>query len=125
MLPLKTILKTSYIIKTTFKNNISPPSMKYCIYSYKAHSGGWILIRKNQKNLEISSTSLTYSLTTVAKLETKQSSTRSLFYDTKINSVVGCAFWGYDECAPFAPCHSFYLPLSLSFSLSNKTTLTC
>jgi len=50
-----------------------------------------------------------YSLTTFARLETKQSSTRTPFYNKRINSLVGCIFWSSDEHAPPAPCHTFYL----------------
>ena len=68
--------------------------------------------------------SLTHSLITVARLETKQSSAQPPFYNTRINSLVGCAFWGSDECASYVPCHSFFLPLGCSSS-SRETMLRC
>jgi len=72
--------------------------------------------------------SLTYSptlsLTTVTRLETKRSSARPPFNDKRINSLVGCAFWGSDKPAPSVPCHSFYIPLGCS-STSSKTISTC
>jgi len=57
-----------------------------------------------------------HSLTTVASLEAKRSRVQPWFYATILNSLVGCAFWGSDECAPFMSCIFFYLPLSPSSS---------
>ena len=69
--------------KTTFteynKNQI------LCLKSYQTHS-------------------LTHSL--YASLSCKATEQTKQFYDTRINSQVGCAFWGSDECAPSAPCLS-------------------
>ena len=45
--------------------------------------------------LEISSASLTHSLTTVARLETKWSSTQPSFYDTVIKLTGGKCFLGF------------------------------
>ena len=50
---------------------------------------------------------LPHCLTTVARLEAKQSSARPPFYATIANSPVGCAFWGSDKCRLSAPCLSF------------------
>ena len=61
MPPLKTILKTSYAMKTTL---ISPPSIKYCIYNDKMLSSSWILNFK--QNLKFR---LPHSLTTITRLE--------------------------------------------------------
>ena len=47
---------------------------------------------------------LSHCLITVARLEAKQSSTRPPFYATIANSLVGCAFWGSDECRPSVHC---------------------
>jgi len=55
--------------------------------------------------------SLTHSLTTVARLEIKQSSKQPPFYNTRINPLVRRAFWGSDESASSVPCHSFYAVL--------------
>jgi len=58
------------------------------------------------QKLEISSASLihshllTCSLTTVARLETKQSSKWPPFYDIRIKSLVGYAFWGSTNVLP-------------------------
>jgi len=52
--------------------------------------------------------SLTASFT---NLETKQIEWLQ-FYATIVISLVGCAFWGSDECTPSMPCIFFYLPLS-------------
>ena len=32
-------------------------------------------------------------------------------YDMRIKSMMGFSFWGFNEPAPSATCHSFYLPL--------------
>ena len=70
--------------------------------------------------------SLPHSLTTVASLEPKRSSTRPPFYATITNSPVGCAFWGSDECVLSVPCLFFYLQSGyLSSSSSNETILRC
>jgi len=58
---------------------------------------------------------LTHSLTTVARLGTKWSSAWPKFYDTRINSLVRCTFWGSDECAPSAPWQCFKFPIKLFF----------
>ena len=69
--------------------------------------------------LEISFASLPHSLTDHShKARDQKSSTKPPFYDTRINSLVGCAFWSFDECAPSAPCH--IPPLGCSSS-SSKT----
>ena len=54
---------------------------------------------------------VTSSLTMVTSLETTQSNEWPQIYATIVNSLVGCAFWGSDECAPSAPCIFFYFPL--------------
>ena len=67
---------------------------------------------------------LTHSLTTVTSLEPKRSSTQSPFYATTTNSLLGCAFWGSDECTPCAPCLFFYLQSGyLSSSSFNEIIL--
>jgi len=43
-------------------------------------------------------------------------------YDTIINSLVGCAFWSSDECAPSAPCH--IPPLGCSSSSSKTVSIS-
>jgi len=48
--------------------------------------------------------SLAHSMITVASLETKLNSAWPPFYNTRINSLVGCAFWDSDKCAPSALC---------------------
>ena len=53
------------------------------------------------------------SLTTVTRLETKQSSTHPSFYEKRIHSPV--PFWGSDKCGLSAPCLSFHLKLGCSF----------
>ena len=84
-------------------------------------AAGYRIFFKSSK-LEISSHSLTHSLTTVANLEPKRSSTQSPFYAATTNSLVGCAFWGSDDCAPCVPCLFFYLQSGcLSSSSSNET----
>ena len=99
-------------------------------------AAGYRIFFKSSK-LEISSHSLTdhrttdrptnpptHSLTTVTSLEPKRSSARSPFYATTTNSLVGCAFWGSDECASCAPCLFFYLQSGcLSSSSSNETIM--
>ena len=57
---------------------------------------------------------LSACLTTVAKLEDKQSSARPPFYATITNSLVVRTFWGSNECVPSAPC------LSLIFNQARR-----
>jgi len=86
-------------------SNIAFTTKKY----YQA-VGYWIF--KNHKNSKFC---LSHSLTTVARLETKRSSTQSPFYNTRINLLMRCAFWGSDKSAPS---HYFHLPLGRSSSSS-------
>ena len=66
----------------------------------------------------------THCLTTVASLGPRRSSAQSPFYATTTNSLVGCSFWGSDECTPCASCLSFYLQSNwLSSSSSIETIL--
>ena len=57
------------------------------------------------------SLTLIHSLTRVARPEAKQNSKWPSFCSKRINSLVGCALWGPDECAPSAPCLYFDLLL--------------
>ena len=89
----------------------------------KTLTGAGYRISKNCQNSNFSHTT---SLTTVSRLEAKQSSTWSPFYATVTNSLVGCAFWSSNECRPSAPCLFFYLQsVCLSSSSSNETISRC
>jgi len=73
--------------------------MKYSIKNKKMLPDIEFKKEKNSPKLEYLSAlvpqSLSHLLTTVAKLETKQSSLHPSFYDTRIHSLVGCAFLGF------------------------------
>ena len=43
-------------------------------------------------------------------------------FTTQNKLLVGCTFWGSDECAPCVPCFAFYLQSSCS-SLGSKTII--
>jgi len=53
---------------------------------------------------------------TVTRLEAKQSRVVPSFFDTRINSLVGCTFWGSDECAPV----SFFLSSNTLFFMQQN-----
>ena len=65
------------------------------------------------------------SLTTVARLEAKQSSAPPPFFATILNSLVTCAFSGSDECLPSALYFSFYLQLRIVFLLQSRKPCQC
>jgi len=52
---------------------------------------------------------LTYSLTIVVSLGTKQSSAQSPLYTTIANSPTGYAFWGSNKCNPSTSCLFFFM----------------
>ena len=82
-----------------------------CVLCFPQVCVGWILILLTYSLYYSLIHLLTHSLTHSPRSQGQypNSSTQPLFYGTKINSLVGCAFCGSDQYAPSVPCLSFYL----------------